>query len=112
MLQNSLSKPLGRKIEMILILKKFLQLISLIFFLYWRKIHMILNTSWLKLSTQAAKSHSCRSSSDLYAEAFALSCFYKKAYILFDMIGFENCLLKKISAKIRRSSTQRQQSKI
>ena len=82
MLQNSLSKPLGRKIEMILILKKFLQLISLIFFLYWRKIHMILNTSWLKLSTQAAKSHSCRSSSDLYAEAFALSCFYN-AYQVF-----------------------------
>jgi len=58
------------------------------------------NTDGIELFlTGAAKSHSCRSSSDLFAEAFALSCFYKKAYLLFDMIGFENCLLGKYPQK-------------
>ena len=70
---------------------------------------MILNFSWLKLSSQAARSHSCRSSSDLFAEALALSCFYKSAYLLFDMIGFEKCLWTVKSWK--QYTIQRQQLK-
>ena len=70
---------------------------------------MILNSSWLKLSSQAASSHSCRSSSDLFAEALALSCFYKSAYLLFDMIGFEKCLWTVKSWK--QYTIQRQQLK-
>ena len=70
---------------------------------------MILNSSWLKLSSQATRSHSCRSSTDLFAEALALSCFYKSAYLLFDMIGFEKCLWTVKSWK--QYTIQRQQLK-
>ena len=74
---------------------------------------MILNSSWLKLSSQATRSHSCRSSTDLFAEALALSCFYKSAYLLFDMIGFEKCLWTVKSWKqytIQRQQLKRQQA--
>ena len=63
----------------------------------------------LFLTGAAAKSHSCRSSSDLFAEALALSCFYKSAYLLFDMIGFEKCLWTVKSWK--QYTIQRQQLK-